>query len=38
VEISEKVPIADAVLRLNGSSIRERVIKVSIARKGSTAA
>jgi len=34
VEISEKVPVADAVLKLNGSNIRERAIMVSIARKG----
>jgi len=38
VEISEKVPITDAVLRLNGGNIRERTIMVSIARKGATAA
>jgi len=38
VEISEKVPVADAVRKLNGSHIRERVIKVSEARKGATAA
>jgi RNA recognition motif-containing protein len=38
VEISEKVPVADAVLKLNGSSIRERIIIVSVARKGATAA
>ena len=38
VEISEKVPVADAVLKLNGSNIRERIIMVSAARKGATAA
>ena len=38
VEISEKVPIADAVLKLNGQNIRERSIMVTVARKGATAA
>jgi len=38
VEISEKVPVADAVRKLNGHNIRERVIVVSEARKGSSAA
>jgi RNA recognition motif-containing protein len=38
VEISEKVPVADAVRKLNGHNIRERVIMVSEARKGSNAA
>ena len=38
VEISEKVPLADAVRKLNGTNIRERVIKVSEARRSVTAA
>ena len=38
VEISEKIPVADAVQKLNGHNIRERVIVVSEARKGSSAA
>ena len=38
VEISEKIPVADAVQKLNGHNIRERVIMVSEARKGSNAA
>ena len=38
VEISEKVPVADAVQKLNGHNIRERVIMVSEARKGTSAA
>ena len=38
VEISEKVPVADAVQKLNGHHIRERVIMVSEARKGASAA
>jgi RNA recognition motif-containing protein len=38
VEISEKIPVADAVQKLNGHNIRERVIMVSEARKGSSAA
>lgn len=38
VEISEKVPVADAVQKLNGRNIRERVIMVSEARKGASAA
>ena len=38
VEISEKVPVADAVRKLNGHNIRERVIMVSEARKGASAA
>ena len=37
-EISEKVPVADAVRKLNGHNIRERVILVSEARKGASAA
>jgi RNA recognition motif-containing protein len=38
VDIEEKMPVADAVQKLNGHSIRERVIMVSEARKGRTAA
>jgi hypothetical protein len=38
VEITEKMPIADAVRKLNGHHIRERVVLVSEARKGRTAA
>jgi RNA recognition motif-containing protein len=38
VEISEKVPVADAVQKLNGHNIRERVIMVSEARTGTSAA
>jgi RNA recognition motif-containing protein len=38
VEIEEKVPVADAVRKLNGQNIRERTIIVSEARKGATAA
>lgn len=38
VDISEKVPVADAVQKLNGHNIRERVIMVSEARKGTSAA
>lgn len=38
VDITEKMPIADAVEKLNGHNIRERVILVSAARKGRTAA
>ena len=38
VEIAEKVPVADAVQKLNGHNIRERVIMVSEARKGRSAA
>ena len=34
VEIEEKIPVADAVQKLNGSSIRERKIIVCEARKG----
>jgi RNA recognition motif-containing protein len=37
VEISEKVALADAILKLNGNNIRERIIKVSAARKGAAA-
>jgi hypothetical protein len=37
VEITEKVPVADAVRQLNGHNIRERVIMVSVARKGAAA-
>ena len=38
VEIAEKVPVADAIQKLNGHNIRERVIMVSEARKRRTAA
>ena len=38
VEISEKIPVADAVQKLNGHNIRERVIVVSEARRGTSAA
>jgi len=38
VEIAEKIPVADAVQKLNGHNIRERTIVVSEARKGALAA
>jgi RNA recognition motif-containing protein len=38
VDIAEKMPVADAVEKLNGHNIRERVVVVSEARKGRTAA
>jgi RNA recognition motif-containing protein len=38
VDIGEKVPVADAIQKLNGHNIRERVIKVSEARRGAKAA
>jgi hypothetical protein len=38
VDITEKIPLADAVEKLNGHNIRERVVMVSEARKGRTAA
>jgi RNA recognition motif-containing protein len=38
VEIEEKMPVADAVQKLNGQRIRGRVITISEARKGATAA
>ena len=38
VDITEKMPIADAVEKLNGHNIRERVVMVSEARKGNPAA
>jgi len=38
VDIAEKVAVSDAVRKLNGQNIRERVIIVSEARKGATAA
>jgi RNA recognition motif-containing protein len=38
VDITEKMPIGDAVEKLNGHNIRERVVMVSEARKGRTAA
>ena len=37
VEISETVPVADAVLKLNGHNIRERVIMVRAAPRGAAA-
>ena len=38
VEIGEKVPLADAVQKLNGQNIRERTIIVSEARRRASAA
>ena len=38
VEINEKMPVADAVQKLNGHHMRERIVIVSEARKGRTAA
>jgi RNA recognition motif-containing protein len=38
VEIEEKIPVADAVQKLNGQHIRERTILVSAARRSTTAA
>jgi len=38
VDIAEKIPVADAVQKLNGHNIRERTILVSEARKGATRA
>jgi RNA recognition motif-containing protein len=38
VDITEQIPVADAVEKLNGHNIRERVIMVSEARKGRSAA
>jgi RNA recognition motif-containing protein len=38
VEIGEKVPIADAVQKLNGQNIRERTVMVSEARRRASAA
>ena len=38
VEIEEKIPVADAVQKLNGHNIRERVIMVSPAGRRATAA
>ena len=38
VEIATKVPVAEAVQKLNGHNIRERVIMVTEARKHHTAA
>jgi len=38
VEIADKMPLADAIQKLDGLNIRERVIMVSAARKGATAA
>jgi hypothetical protein len=38
VEISEAIPLADAVHKLDGHCLRERTIAVSQARKGASAA
>jgi RNA recognition motif-containing protein len=38
VDIAEKIPIADAVQKLNGHNIRERTIVVSEARRRRSAA
>jgi len=38
VDITEKMPVSDAVQKLNGHNIRERVVLVSEARKRKTAA
>ena len=38
VDITEKVAVADAVKKLNGHNIRERVVLVSEARRGASAA
>ncbi len=38
VDITEEIPVADAVQKLNGHNIRERVVMVSEARQGRTAA
>ena len=38
VDITEQIPVADAVEKLNGHNIRERVIMVTEARKGRSAA
>ena len=38
VDITENMPIADAVQKLNGLHIRERTVMVSEARRGRTAA
>jgi RNA recognition motif-containing protein len=38
VDITETMPVADAVQKLNGHNIRERVVKVSEARGGLSAA
>jgi len=38
VDITEKVPVESAVQKLNGHQIRERVVMVSEARRGRTAA
>jgi RNA recognition motif-containing protein len=38
VDITERMPVSDAVQKLNGHNIRERVVMVSEARKGKTAA
>ena len=38
VDIAEKIPIADAVQKLNGHNIRERTIMVSEARRRHSAA
>ena len=38
VDITEQIPLADAVEKLNGRNIRERIIMVSEARRGRSAA
>ena len=38
VDITERVPVEDAVQKLNGHNIRERVVLVSEARHGRTSA
>ena len=38
VDITERIPVADAVRKLNGLNIRERTIIVSEARRGASAA
>ena len=38
VDITERMPVSDAVQKLNGHNIRERVVMVSEALKGKTAA
>ena len=38
VELGERIPVADAVRKLNGQCIRERTIAVSEARRGANAA
>jgi len=38
VDIARRIPLADAIQRLNGHKIRERTIAVSEARRGARAA